>query len=99
MDENLQESIKEIIIASAAIVGTLTIYHLLAIYTNTLALFFMHLPYSLRPPFVLLSPGVLAAIIYGLLYKNPAKMVAVVIITIFIWISWFFAIYPALTLE
>ncbi|GEM_PF-6329750 len=99
MERKLQEAIKEIIRALAAMAGTITLYHLLGMHTNTLSLFFKHLPYSLRPPFVLLSPGILAAIIYGLNYRSIIKILAVAIITIIIWIYWFSAIYPALTLD
>ncbi|MCQ6963467.1 hypothetical protein [Methanolobus chelungpuianus] len=93
------KSIKEIIIALATITGTITTYHFLTISTNTLAFLFMYLPYLLRPPFVMLSPGILAAIIYGRFYPNTAKMIMIAIITSIAWIFWFSAIYPALMLD
>jgi len=96
MTENLQKILKEIIAVISIIAGTMATYHVLAIQTNTLPSFFKHLPYVLRPPFVLFSPGILAALMYRLFTKNTAKILLVSIITIVLWIYWFSAIYPAL---
>ncbi|WP_440948167.1 hypothetical protein ACSAZL_08030 [Methanosarcina sp. T3] len=96
MTENLQKELKEIIVAISVIVGTMVIYHVLAIQTNILSSFFKYLPYVLRPPFVLFSSGILAAIMYRLFTKNTAKILLISMITIVLWIYWFSAIYPAL---
>lgn len=96
MTENLQKILKEIIEVIFVMTGTIAIYHVLAIQTNLLSSFFKHLPYVLRPPFVLFSPGIFAAIMYRLFIKDTAKILLISIITIILWIYWFSAIYPAL---
>lgn len=97
MTENLQKILKEIIATISVIVGTMAIYHVLAIQISILSSFFKYLPYVLRPPFVLFSPGILTAIMYRLFTKDTDKILLVSIITIVLWIYWFSAIYPALT--
>ncbi|HII01108.1 TPA: hypothetical protein HA351_05475 [Methanosarcinaceae archaeon] len=96
MVENLQRILKEAIAAISIIAGTMAIYHVLAIQTNILPSIFIHIPYVMRAPFVLFSPGILAAIMCRLLTKNTVKIVIIGIITIVLWIYWFSAIYPAL---
>lgn len=92
------KDINENLIGVFVVLGTLGVYHLLSIETNIIPGLFHYLPRMFVPSLFLLSPGVVCGCIFAMFTRNIVKIVLAGIITIILWIFWFSAIFPALTL-
>ncbi|WP_135604595.1 hypothetical protein [Methanococcoides sp. NM1] len=88
----------ENIIGVLIVIGTLTVYHFLSIETTVIPGLFHYLPQKLIPYFFVVLPGVLCGCIFAMFTRNMVKILLAGILTIILWIYWFSAIFPALTL-